>query len=49
MAFGDSPHDESLRNAWQKFCQRLQDAGERVFKDYNPADAVAARGCVSAF
>ena len=37
MAFGDSPDDESLRNAWQKFCHRLQEAGERVFKDYNPA------------
>jgi hypothetical protein len=37
MAFGDSPHDESLRSAWQQFCERLQGAGERVFKDYNPA------------
>lgn len=37
MAFGDSPHDESLRRAWQQFCQRLQEAGEGVFKDYNPA------------
>jgi hypothetical protein len=37
MAYGDSPHDESLRKAWQQFCARLQDAGERVFKDYNPA------------
>lgn len=37
MAFGDSPHDASLRQAWQQFCNRLQDAGERVFKDYNPA------------
>jgi hypothetical protein len=37
MAFGDSPHDESLRTAWLEFCQRLQQAGDRVFKDYNPA------------
>jgi hypothetical protein len=37
MAFGDSPSDESLRKAWQEFCARLQDAGERIFKDYNPA------------
>lgn len=36
MAFGDSPYDEALRNAWQEFCQRLLQAGERVFKDYNP-------------
>jgi hypothetical protein len=37
MAFGDSPYDDSLRTAWREFCQRLQDAGDRVFKDYNPA------------
>ncbi len=37
MAFGDSPDDAALRNAWQQFCQQLQTAGERVFKDYNPA------------
>jgi hypothetical protein len=36
MAFGDSPDDESLRSAWREFCSRLQDAGDRVFKDYNP-------------
>jgi len=36
MAFGDSPHDEPLRKAWTEFCTRLQEAGERVFKDYNP-------------
>ena len=37
MAFGDSPYDEGLRSAWKEFCERLQEAGERVFKDYNPA------------
>lgn len=37
MAFGDSPDDQALRTAWQQFCRQLQDAGERVFKDYNPA------------
>jgi hypothetical protein len=37
MAFGDSPYDDSLRTAWREFCQRLQEAGDRVFKDYNPA------------
>jgi hypothetical protein len=36
MAFGDGPDDEALRAAWQLFCERLQAAGERVFKDYNP-------------
>jgi hypothetical protein len=37
MAFGASPDDANLRAAWQQFCTRLQEAGERVFKDYNPA------------
>jgi Protein of unknown function (DUF1214) len=37
MAFGDSPHDESLRQAWKTFCGQLQQAGDQVFKDYNPA------------
>jgi len=37
MAFGDSDADEPLRAAWKVFCERLQQAGDRVFKDYNPA------------
>jgi hypothetical protein len=37
VAFGDSPSDQPLRDAWQTFCQQLEAAGERVFKDYNPA------------
>ena len=37
MAFGDSRDDEPLLTAWTVFCERLQQAGERVFKDYNPA------------
>ncbi len=37
MAFGAGPDDAALRAAWQQFCTRLQEAGERVFKDYNPA------------
>jgi hypothetical protein len=37
MAFGASPDDAGLRAAWQQFCARLQEAGEQVFKDYNPA------------
>lgn len=36
MAFGDGPADESLRDAWRHFCDRLKDAGELVFKDANP-------------
>jgi hypothetical protein len=38
MAFGDCEDDESLRAAWRRFCQQLQQAGERVFKDHNPAN-----------
>jgi hypothetical protein len=36
MAFGDCHDDEALRGAWKVFCERLQEAGERVFKDSNP-------------
>jgi hypothetical protein len=37
MAFGAGSDDAALRAAWQEFCTRLQEAGERAFKDYNPA------------
>lgn len=37
MSFGASPDDAALRSAWQQFCTRLQQAGERAFKDENPA------------
>jgi hypothetical protein len=37
MAFGDCPQDEPLLEAWIGFCARLQKAGRRVFKDFNPA------------
>jgi hypothetical protein len=36
MAFGDCRDDEALRAAWKQFCERLQAAGDRVFKDHNP-------------
>ena len=36
MAFGDCRDDTALRAAWQGFCERLREAGEYVFKDYNP-------------
>jgi Protein of unknown function (DUF1214) len=36
MAFGDCRDDEALRASWKLFCERLQQAGELVFKDYNP-------------
>ncbi len=38
MAFGDSPHDESLRAAWRDFCAKLQSAGDQVFSEYHPAN-----------
>ena len=37
MAFGDSPGDQALKDAWGDFCRKLERAGDRVFKDYNPA------------
>jgi hypothetical protein len=37
MAFGDCPDDAALRAAWAEFCERLRAAGDRVFKDHNPA------------
>ena len=40
MAFGDSPHDEALRDAWHGFCEQLKTAGDLVFKDYNPASSL---------
>ncbi len=40
MAFGDSPDDAALREAWNHFCDRLRTAGDEVFKDHNPANAL---------
>ncbi|MGE0387442.1 MAG: DUF1214 domain-containing protein [Gammaproteobacteria bacterium] len=40
MAYGDSPHDEALRREWHAFCERLKAAGDRVFKDGNPANSL---------
>ncbi len=37
MACGDGPADEALRAAWHRFSERLREAGDRVFKDANPA------------
>src|SRR5579885_1878951 len=37
MTFGASPDDAALRKAWREFCSRLLEAGERAFKDHNPA------------
>ncbi|BBY41731.1 hypothetical protein MCEL_00260 [Mycolicibacterium celeriflavum] len=40
MAFGDGPDDAALKSAWESFCDRLKAAGDRVFKDHNPASGV---------
>jgi hypothetical protein len=37
MAYGDCRDDETLRAAWKQFCRRLEDAGDKVFKEHNPA------------
>ena len=44
MAFGDCRDDEALRTAWRGFCERLQEAGDRAFKDYNPATPLHRAG-----
>ncbi len=38
MAFGDCPDDAALREAWGRFCDRLREAGDQVFKETNPAN-----------
>lgn len=36
MAFGEGPADEALKAAWDRFCDRLKEAGDKAFKDANP-------------
>jgi hypothetical protein len=38
MALGDSPVDVPMMDAWKSFCRKLEAAGEKVFKDWNPPD-----------
>lgn len=40
MAFGDTEHDEELRDSWHRFCDRLKDAGDLAFKNTSPANAL---------
>jgi hypothetical protein len=40
MAYGASPHDKELKEAWAEFCERLKSAGDLVFKDLNPGTAL---------
>jgi len=38
MAYGDCPEDKALRESWNQFCDRLREAGDKVFKEFNPAN-----------
>ena len=38
MAYGDGPTDEALREAWDRFCDQLREAGTGAFKNANPGD-----------
>jgi hypothetical protein len=33
MAFGDNAADADLRDGWRRFCDRVKEAGDHVFKD----------------
>jgi hypothetical protein len=37
VGYGAAPCDEPLKAAWDEFCARLKAAGDRVFKEVNPA------------
>ena len=37
MAYGESPVDQDLKQAWDAFCEQLKSAADLVFKDLNPA------------
>jgi len=40
VAFGDSPHDQDLKQAWHAFCDRLKSSGDLVFKNSNPPSSL---------
>jgi hypothetical protein len=40
MAFGAFQHDRALRDGWYAFCDQLKQAGDLVFKEYNPASSL---------
>ena len=44
MAYGASPYDEALKAGWDRFCERLKAAGELLFKDANPPNALQRVG-----
>ncbi len=40
MAYGDTPHDEMLKTAWEEFCDRLKGAGDLIFRADAPSTAL---------
>ena len=45
MAYGDTPHDAMLKEAWEQFCDDLKGASSYIFDDPAPATAIdRARG-----
>jgi len=40
MAFGTTPYDKPLQEAWESFCDQLKEASALVFRDTMPATAV---------
>ncbi|MCB2078023.1 MAG: DUF1214 domain-containing protein [Novosphingobium sp.] len=40
MAYGDGPADQALKQGWERFCDSLKAAGDKVFKDANPASPI---------
>lgn len=41
MAYGDTPYDQLLKEAWNGFCERLKGASKVVFRDTAPATSLA--------
>lgn len=41
MPTSRGPADQALREGWEGFCARLQEAGEKAFKEANPADPLS--------
>ncbi|MDP6978135.1 MAG: DUF1214 domain-containing protein [Myxococcota bacterium] len=38
--YGDGPDDQELRDGWHDFCEKLKQAGDVVFRDTAPSNAV---------
>jgi hypothetical protein len=40
MALGDYREDQAMMDAWRDFCRKLEAAGEKAFKDWNPPNGL---------